>query len=83
MGMGAREGGFALAVGGLSLAGAYGVYTGLIVRLRELVWTAVGLLLIKLGNKPALVFLKLMWLKLCPTGIFYVILSTIAFWEKI
>ena len=27
--------------------------TGLIVRLRELVWTAVGLLLIKLGNKSA------------------------------
>ena len=53
MGMGAREGGFALAVGGLSLAGAYGVYTGLIIRLRELVWTAVGLLLIKLGNKSA------------------------------
>ena len=46
MGMGAREGGFALAVGGLSLA-------GLIIRLRELVWTAVGLLLIKLGNKSA------------------------------
>ena len=53
MGMGAREGGFALAVGGLSLAGAYGVYTGLIIRLRELVWTAVGLMLIKLGNKSA------------------------------
>ncbi len=54
MGMGAREGGFALAVGGLSLAGAYGVYTGLIVRLRELIWTAVGLLLIKLGNKKSI-----------------------------
>ncbi|MCD8318925.1 MAG: flippase-like domain-containing protein [Paraprevotella sp.] len=52
MGMGAREGGFALAVGGLSLAGAYGVYTGLIVRLRELIWIAIGLLLIKLGNRP-------------------------------
>ena len=53
MGVGAREGGFALAVGGLSLAGAYGVYTSLIVRLRELIWTAIGLLLIKVGNKPA------------------------------
>lgn len=52
MGIGAREGGFALAVGGLSLAGAYGVYTSLIVRLRELIWTAIGLLLIKVGNKP-------------------------------
>ena len=53
MGIGAREGGFALAVGGLSLAGAYGVYTSLIVRLRELIWTAVGILLIKVGNKAA------------------------------
>lgn len=53
MGVGAREGGFALAVGGLSLAGAYGVYTSLIVRLRELVWTAIGLLLIKMGNQPS------------------------------
>ncbi len=53
MSMGAREGGFALAVCGLSLAGAYGVYASLIVRLRELVWIAVGLLLIKLGNAPS------------------------------
>lgn len=51
MSMGAREGGFALAVGGLSLAGAYGVYTGLITRVRELIWIAIGLLLIKFGNK--------------------------------
>lgn len=50
MSMGAREGGFALAVGGLSLSGAYGVYTGLITRVRELVWIAIGLMLIKCGN---------------------------------
>lgn len=50
MSMGAREGGFALAVGGLSLSGAYGVYTGLITRVRELFWIAVGLILIKFGN---------------------------------
>ncbi len=53
MGMGAREGGFALSVGGLALSGAYGVYTGLITRLRELVWIAVGLLLMRIGNKRA------------------------------
>ena len=54
MSMGAREGGFALAVGGLSMAGAYGVYTSLIVRIRELIWIAIGLLLIKIGNKSPL-----------------------------
>lgn len=48
MSMGAREGGFALGMNGLSLAGSYGVYTSLLVRLRELVWIAIGLLLIKL-----------------------------------
>lgn len=53
MSMGAREGGFALAVGGLSLSGAYGVYTGLITRVRELVWIAIGLMLIKLGNQSS------------------------------
>lgn len=53
MEMGAREGGFALAVGGLALSGAYGVYTGLITRLRELVWIAIGLVLLKVANRPA------------------------------
>lgn len=51
MSMGAREGGYALAVGGLSLSGAYGVYASLITRVRELVWIAIGLLLIKFGNR--------------------------------
>ena len=51
MSMGAREGGFALAVGGLSLSGAYGVYASLLTRVRELVWIAIGLLLIKFGNR--------------------------------
>ena len=32
MQLGGREGGFALAVGGLSLSGAYGVYAALITR---------------------------------------------------
>ena len=37
MQLGAREGGFALAVGGLAIPGAFGVYTGLITRVRELI----------------------------------------------
>lgn len=51
MQLGAREGGLALAVDGLHLSGALGVYTGLITRLRELFWIAIGILLIKVGNK--------------------------------
>jgi len=49
--MGAREGGLALMAGAVHLGGAYGVLTGLIIRLRELVWIAFGLLLIRVGNK--------------------------------
>lgn len=51
MQLGAREGGFALAVGGLALPYAYGVYMGLIMRLRELIWIVVGIGLMKLGNR--------------------------------
>ena len=51
MQLGAREGGLALAVDGLHFTGALGVYTGLITRIRELVWIAIGILLIKVGNK--------------------------------
>lgn len=51
MQLGGREGGFALAVGGLSLSGAYGVYAALITRVREIVWIVIGLALMKIGNK--------------------------------
>ena len=50
MQLGAREGGFALATGGLAISSAFGVYTGLITRVRELVWIIIGVLLIKVGN---------------------------------
>lgn len=50
MQLGAREGGFALAVGGLAISGAFGVYTGLITRIRELIWIVTGVLLMKVGN---------------------------------
>ena len=53
MQMGTREGGLALVTDGMHMSGAYGVLTGLITRLRELFWIAVGLLLIRLGNKKA------------------------------
>lgn len=51
MQLGAREGGLALAVGGLAIPGAFGVYTGLITRIRELIWITVGVLLMKVGNQ--------------------------------
>lgn len=51
MQIGGREGGFALAVGGLSLSGAYGIYTALITRVREVIWIVIGLALMKIGNK--------------------------------
>lgn len=51
MQVGGREGGFAIAVGSLQLSGAYGVYTALITRVRELIWIIIGLALMKIGNK--------------------------------
>ncbi len=50
MQLGAREGGLALAVGGLAIPGAFGVYTGLITRVRELIWIVIGVALMKVGN---------------------------------
>lgn len=54
MQLGGREGGFALAVGGLSLSGAFGVYAALITRVREIVWIMIGLALMKIGNRKGL-----------------------------
>ena len=50
MQLGAREGGFALATGGLAIPSAFGVYTSLITRVRELFWIIIGVLLMKVGN---------------------------------
>lgn len=51
MQLGTREGGFALSTGGLSIPGAFGVYTSLITRVRELFWIIVGVALMNIGNK--------------------------------
>lgn len=50
MQLGAREGGFALATGGLAIPSAFGIYTGLITRVRELIWIVIGVLLMKVGT---------------------------------
>lgn len=53
MQLGAREGGFALAAAGVAIPGAFGVYTGLITRVRELIWITIGVLLMRVGNGHA------------------------------
>ena len=45
--IGGREGGFLMSASGLGLTASSGVFIALIVRLRELLWTGIGLLLIK------------------------------------
>ena len=48
--IGGREGGFMMSTTGLGLTASAGIFVGLIVRIRELICTAVGLLLIKLDK---------------------------------
>ena len=50
MQLGVREGGFAISVDRLSIPGAYGLYTGLLTRVRELVWIIIGVALMKVGT---------------------------------
>lgn len=47
MQLGAREGGFVIVFGLLSLAASHGVYVSLCMRIRELVWSIIGLGIIK------------------------------------
>lgn len=49
--LGGREGGFLMSTGGLGMTARSGIFVALIVRVRELIWTAIGLLLIKFDKK--------------------------------
>ena len=49
--LGGREGGFLMSAKGLAMTVSAGIFVAVIVRLRELIWTAIGLLLIKFGSK--------------------------------
>lgn len=49
--LGGREGGFLMSSKGLQLTAQAGIFVALLVRLRELVWMAIGLLLIKFDKK--------------------------------
>ena len=51
MQMGGYEGGMALAAGGIQVPGAYGLYTALVARLRQIVWTVIGIIVMKTGRK--------------------------------
>lgn len=50
MQLGTREGGLALTISIMGFTAALGVYTGLVMRIRELFWIGVGLLLIRIKN---------------------------------
>ncbi|WP_024989162.1 lysylphosphatidylglycerol synthase transmembrane domain-containing protein [Segatella albensis] len=52
--LGGREGGFLLSTTGLAMSASAGIFVALIVRLRELIWVAIGLLLIKFDRKSTL-----------------------------
>ena len=49
--LGGREGGFLMSTTKLGIAASQGIFLALIVRLRELTWTGIGLLLIKFDKK--------------------------------
>lgn len=49
--LGGREGGFIMSTAGLALSASAGIFVALIVRIRELIWTAIGLLLINMEKK--------------------------------
>ena len=51
MQMGGYEGGMALAAGGVQVPSAYGLYTALVARIRQIVWTVIGILIMKIGQK--------------------------------
>jgi len=48
---GGREGGFLMSTTALGISASAGIFVALIVRLRELLWTGIGLLLIKFGKR--------------------------------
>lgn len=49
--LGGREGGFLMSVNGLGMTASAGTFVALIVRIRELIWTGIGLLLIKIDRR--------------------------------
>lgn len=48
--LGGREGGFAMSVAQLGMTGSVGMFISIICRVRELFWSSIGLLLMKVGR---------------------------------
>ena len=48
--LGGHEGGFAMSVAQMGMTSDIGMFVSIICRVRELFWTAIGLLLMKVGN---------------------------------
>lgn len=51
MQLGVQEGGFVISTAVLGLSAALGIFVGIICRVREIVWIAIGLLLMKISPK--------------------------------
>jgi uncharacterized membrane protein YbhN (UPF0104 family) len=51
MQLGAREGGFVLALRSIGIAGGVGLFMSLVTRIREIVWIMIGLLLMRIKTK--------------------------------
>lgn len=49
--LGGREGGFLMSTTSLGISASGGIFVALIVRIRELIWTGIGLLLIKIEKR--------------------------------
>lgn len=49
--LGGREGGFLMSITAFGISSSNAIFVALLVRLRELIWTAIGLLLIKVGER--------------------------------
>lgn len=49
--LGGREGGFAMSTAQMGMTNEMGLFISILCRVRELFWTAIGLLLMKVGNK--------------------------------
>ncbi len=49
--LGGREGGFLMSTASLAMSASVGIFVALIIRIRELIWTAIGLLMIKMEKK--------------------------------